>query len=220
MRSRPGMCVFTSRKKRLEGVDWPAVRVSELELFSKAAVIPVLTAAPPSGTVLPGTQVKLSSSPGTAAIYYTTDGTDPVTSETRHPYTEPISVGSDLNIKAVAVDEKGGGVSEVGSFEYRVPKEDLSQYPEPRALTATAEMSSPAGWGNVAGRAIDGNPGTYAQPEQNVLWDFDRRSGQQPAGQLCGPSQKSGSRQLRDEIYDRRIGRWGALDDGGRRNRQ
>lgn len=158
-------------KKTAEGVDWPAVRVSELELFSKAAVIPVLTAAPPSGTVLPGTQVKLSSSPGTAAIYYTTDGTDPVTSETRHPYTEPISVGSDLNIKAVAVDEKGGGVSEVGSFEYRVPKEDLSQYPN-LALTATAEMSSPAGWGNVAGRAIDGNPGTYAQPEQNVLWDL------------------------------------------------
>ncbi|KHF32757.1 hypothetical protein CM49_05042 [Paenibacillus sp. P1XP2] len=43
-------------KKTAEGVDWPAVRVSELELFSKAAVIPVLTAAPPSGTVLPGTK--------------------------------------------------------------------------------------------------------------------------------------------------------------------
>ncbi|MDR9854235.1 discoidin domain-containing protein [Paenibacillus sp. VCA1] len=158
-------------KKTAEGVDWPAVRISELELYAQAAVVPVLTAEPQSGTVLPGTQVKLSSSPGTAAVYYTTDGTDPVTSETRHKYIEPITVESDMSIKAVAIDEKGGGVSEIGSFEYRVLTEDFSQYPN-LALTATAEMSSPAGWGNVAGRAIDGNPGTYAQPEQNVLWDL------------------------------------------------
>ena len=158
-------------KKTAEGVDWPAVRISELELFSQAAVIPVLTAVPGSGTVLPGTKVTLSSSPGTSVIYYTTDGTDPVTSESRHKYTGTITVESDMDIKAVAIDEREGGVSEVGNYAYRIPQENFSQYPN-LALKSTATMSSPAGWGNVAGRAIDGNSGTYAQPEQNVLWDL------------------------------------------------
>ncbi|WP_136605142.1 discoidin domain-containing protein [Paenibacillus dokdonensis] len=159
-------------KKTAEGVDWPAVRISELELFSQAAVVPVLTAVPGSGTVLAGTKVTLSSSPGTSVIYYTTDDTDPVTSESRHKYSGPITVESDMFIKAVAIDEREGGMSEVENFVYRIPQENFSQYPN-LALKATATMSSPAGWGNVAGRAIDGIKGTYAQPEQNVLWDLN-----------------------------------------------
>ncbi|MCQ6557365.1 NPCBM/NEW2 domain-containing protein [Paenibacillus mendelii] len=158
-------------KKTAEGVDWPAVRISELELFAQAEIIPVLSAVPGSGTILPGTQVTLSSSPGTSAIYYTKDGSDPVTSPTRVKYADPIVIDSDTEIKAVAIDERGGGLSEAGTYTYRMPQEDFSEYPN-LALGATATMTAAAGWGNVAGRAIDGNAWTYAQPEQNVLWDL------------------------------------------------
>lgn len=158
-------------KKTADGVDWPAVRIDELLLYSQAAIIPDLAASPAPGTVTKGTKVALTSSLGTASIYYTIDGSDPETSPTRLKYSEPLAVDFDVNLKAIAIDELGGGKSEAQTFAYIVPQDDLSQFSN-LALGATATMTVPAGWGNVAQRAIDGNNGTYAQPEQFVLWDL------------------------------------------------
>ncbi|MFJ7661084.1 chitobiase/beta-hexosaminidase C-terminal domain-containing protein, partial [Lysinibacillus sp. NPDC097162] len=53
------------------------------------------------GTVTSGTTITLSTATVGATIYYTTDGSTP--SNTSTPYTSPISVTSDMTIKAIAI---------------------------------------------------------------------------------------------------------------------
>lgn len=158
-------------KKAKEGSDWPAVRIGELELYSDPAIVPLLSVSPDSGSVIKGTKVTLRSTPATASIYYTIDGSDPSTSQNRILYSEPLTINSTVSIKVVAVDEKGGGVSEIQTLHYTIPTEDLSAYPN-LARGSDASMTVEAGWGNVAGRAIDGDMTTYAQPEQAGVWDL------------------------------------------------
>ncbi|OWA37829.1 hypothetical protein B9G55_07270 [Saccharibacillus sp. O16] len=73
-----------------------------------------LVASPQPGKLVRGGEVKLSSPMPNAAIYYTTDGTDPQESSAR--YTTPIVVNEDTTIKAILVAE--GQKSEIYTFAY------------------------------------------------------------------------------------------------------
>lgn len=79
-----------------------------------------VTASPPSGEVALGTKIELNAADG-AAIYYTTDGSDPNTNSTL--YTGPITISSSpFTIKAIAVKE-GYLNSDIETFIYNVQKE-------------------------------------------------------------------------------------------------
>ncbi|TBL70078.1 chitobiase/beta-hexosaminidase C-terminal domain-containing protein [Paenibacillus thalictri] len=73
------------------------------------------TASPAAGAVASGTQVTLSSV--NAAVYYTTDNSDPTTSSTL--FTTPITITGPVTIKAIAAQE-GLISSQVVSFPYTI----------------------------------------------------------------------------------------------------
>lgn len=81
------------------------------------AIVGTPTALPEGGTVTLGTHVTLSSATVSAAVYYTTDLSEPTTSSTL--YTEPITLTSSTTIKAIAV-KPGSTNSSVARFEYTV----------------------------------------------------------------------------------------------------
>ena len=64
-----------------------------------------------------GSYLELFSNTPDAEIWYTTDGSDPLTSATHILYTEPILVSADMHILAVATAE-GYDVSEIAEFKY------------------------------------------------------------------------------------------------------
>lgn len=72
-----------------------------------------------NGVVESGSQVSLSCATANAAIYYTTDGSNPTTSSTK--YTAPITIKSTTTIKAIAI-APGLGASSVATFQYKVGK--------------------------------------------------------------------------------------------------
>ena len=63
--------------------------------------VATLIASPPGGAVTAGSTVALSTETAGAAIYYTTDGSDPTAAST--PYTGPILVNAAMTIKAIAM---------------------------------------------------------------------------------------------------------------------
>jgi hypothetical protein len=75
------------------------------------------TALPAGGAVASGTQVALKGMPADAAVYYTTDLSEPSTSSSL--YTEPITITSSTTIKAIAV-HPGSNTSSVARFDYTV----------------------------------------------------------------------------------------------------
>jgi len=81
------------------------------------AVVETPAALPASGVVTWGTQVTLTSATVSAAVYYTTDLSEPTTSSTL--YTGPIIISNDITIKAIAV-KPGLTNSPVVSFTYTV----------------------------------------------------------------------------------------------------
>ncbi|WP_341280166.1 S-layer homology domain-containing protein [Paenibacillus sp. FSL H8-0537] len=97
-------------------------------------------ANPASGAVAAGTGVTLSSSTADAAIYYTTNGSQPTTSSTL--YSGPIVVSSALTIKAIAI-AAGKINSEVMSASYTI-----------------AESPNTGGGGAVGGGGSTAVPGT------------------------------------------------------------
>ncbi|MCH3916561.1 MAG: chitobiase/beta-hexosaminidase C-terminal domain-containing protein [Spirochaetia bacterium] len=66
--------------------------------FTKAAQPTIST-----GDVTGGKQVTMATDTAEAAIYYTTDGTDPATSSTRESYTAPFTLAESKTVEAVAV---------------------------------------------------------------------------------------------------------------------
>jgi len=75
------------------------------------------TALPAGGAVDSGTQVALQGMPADAAVYYTTDLSEPTTSSML--YTEPITITDSTTIKAIAV-HPGAYTSSVARFDYTV----------------------------------------------------------------------------------------------------
>jgi len=75
--------------------------------------------SPAAGTYNGAQKVSLSSATGGAAIYYTTDGSNPATSATAVLYTGPISAPRTLTINAVA-EETGYTNSAVASAMYNI----------------------------------------------------------------------------------------------------
>nr|WP_186811678.1 5'-nucleotidase C-terminal domain-containing protein [Paenibacillus xylanexedens] len=78
-----------------------------------------VTASVPSGGIVTGSNVSLSSPMAGASIYFTVDGADPTTASTL--YNQPITIHDDTLVKAVAVLD--GKISQVYSFSYRVIQE-------------------------------------------------------------------------------------------------
>ncbi|MFB9751426.1 chitobiase/beta-hexosaminidase C-terminal domain-containing protein [Paenibacillus hodogayensis] len=71
-------------------------------------------ASPGAGTVKAGTRVTLTASVSGAAIWYTTDGSDPRTSDSRMLYSSPIAANL-LTVRAYAVKE---GLTDSGTFAF------------------------------------------------------------------------------------------------------
>ena len=95
-----------------------------LELIPRTAADVVenllsVTASAPSGGIVKGSTVTLSSPTAGAEIYYTVDGTEP--NQTSTLYSGPITVDEDTVVKAIAVS--GGNTSDVYSFTYTVLQE-------------------------------------------------------------------------------------------------
>lgn len=76
-----------------------------------------VTASPAAGAVAAGTKVTLSTATEGAAIYYTTDNTEPTTSSL--VYNGPIPITENTTIKAIAVKD-GLQNSDVAAFQYIV----------------------------------------------------------------------------------------------------
>ena len=75
-----------------------------------------------AGTVKYGTKVELSSTTKNAKIYYTTDGSDPLTSSTKDEYKEAVTISKSMTIKAYAKAENSDA-SKVTSAEYKIKAE-------------------------------------------------------------------------------------------------
>ncbi|PWW29388.1 hypothetical protein DFO73_10418 [Cytobacillus oceanisediminis] len=82
--------------------------------------VSAVKASPEAGAVQSGTEVTLSTSTEDAAIYYTTDGSEPTT--TSSEYLEPIVINEGTTIKAFAV-KSGLDNSEISTFEYSIAQE-------------------------------------------------------------------------------------------------
>lgn len=94
----------------------PWCNVDEIEVYDTAKMSPVISNYVSGSTLHKGDQIVLTTKlDGT--IYYTDDGTDPTTSETRKTYTEPITVDGDITIKTYAVSE-GMPDSDVTTYQY------------------------------------------------------------------------------------------------------
>lgn len=72
-----------------------------------------------AGAVKYGTKVELSSTTKNAKIYYTTDGSDPITSSSKAEYKEAIVIKNNVTIKAYAKAENSDA-SVVTSEEYKI----------------------------------------------------------------------------------------------------
>lgn len=107
---------------------------------TNSAVAPTLVVSPGTTTFkdAAGIQVTMSTigGTGTAAIYYTLDGSDPKSSSTKKTYTAPITIKQTTTLKAYA--EAGGKQSAVQTFEYT--------YKEAQATPIRVRFWKPASW--------------------------------------------------------------------------
>lgn len=115
-----GMTYYFTVKASAPGGDSGASIEASATTMAQAAMP---SSNPVGGSIAYGTTVMLNASESGASIYYTTDGSMPTGSSTL--YISPISVTSDMTIKAVAV--KSGMVdSEVMSEDYTILSPQLS----------------------------------------------------------------------------------------------
>ncbi|MDG0810395.1 chitobiase/beta-hexosaminidase C-terminal domain-containing protein [Cohnella rhizosphaerae] len=133
------------------------------------ATVETPAALPAGGAVNAGTQVVLTSPTESAAVYYTTDLSEPTASSTL--YTGPIVLTGSTTIKAIAV-KPGSTNSSVATFEYTVAMpivlpDAISPLTEGQSYTGSVAKLS-GGTGAVAYEVTEGalpaglalNPGT------------------------------------------------------------
>jgi len=85
------------------------------------------TANPPAGTYSTAQSVSLSSETSGASIYYTTDSSDPRTSETRKLFNEAFTISTNTTIEAYAKKE-GMADSDVAIFSYTIEAPPVCAY--------------------------------------------------------------------------------------------
>lgn len=90
---------------------------------------------------------------GTAAIYYTLDGSDPTTSPSKLTYSAPISIKQTCTLKAYA--ESGGKKSTVQTYTYT--------YKAPQTSPITVKFLKPSSWAKVYLYAWTGAGATAAE---------------------------------------------------------
>jgi hypothetical protein len=103
------------------GAGGAGVGTIRTNLFSVQGRIaqPRATVSEPGDLYLTGTPIELTSSfPGESTIYYTTDGSDPMTSPTRRAYTEPYELPEGHTTLSFVVEATDGRVSETYTEEY------------------------------------------------------------------------------------------------------
>ena len=107
---------------------------------------------------------------GTPTIYYTTDGTDPTTSETRITYTNAFTVKGNVTVKAYAV--LNGVASAVQEATYT--------YQEPQTTPLTVKFMPPTEWEKVylyawdeSGTILGGWPGTEWKNKDEAGWLYN-----------------------------------------------
>lgn len=98
---------------------------------ASAGVTPVVPAAPilPAETTFTGSMsVEITGIAADATVYYTTDESDPATSNTRVEYTEPFEITATTTIKAVAVNEVGASEPATAKYTLFVVEETAGYY--------------------------------------------------------------------------------------------
>ena len=98
---------------------------------ASAGVTPVAPAAPilPESTTFEGSMmVEITGIAADAKVYYTTDDSDPATSDTRVEYTEPFEITATTTVKAVAVNEVGASEPATATYTLFVVEETTGYY--------------------------------------------------------------------------------------------
>ncbi|WP_349774007.1 DUF6359 domain-containing protein [Fictibacillus phosphorivorans] len=117
-----------------------------------------------------GTQVTLSTATPDAAIYYTTDGSNPTTDSTL--YTDPITIQEDVTIKAIAVKE-GLKNSSIAEFKYQVALSGLRIHDiQGAGHQSPVENKAVEGVEGIVTKVVDAN-NFYMQ---DLKPDFDRKT--------------------------------------------
>ena len=96
-----------------------------------AGVTPVVPTSPilPAETTFKGSMsVEITGIAADATVYYTTDESDPATSNTRIEYTEPFEIIATTTIKAVAVNEVGASEPATATYTLFVVEETAGYY--------------------------------------------------------------------------------------------
>ncbi|MHA7220440.1 fibronectin type III domain-containing protein [Arthrobacter sp. MDT1-48-3] len=124
---------------------------------------PTVTATPNGGTFPTAQKVTLTASEAGSDIYYTLDGTDPVSGGVSAPhallYTDPIDVARTSTVTFAAIDPSGN-VSENGNVTFTITDDPVPAAPvftaAPKAGQGTAEVSWAAPDAGAPGLTIDG----------------------------------------------------------------
>lgn len=127
--SSPNPVLWQSGK--ISGMDISAIKLI-VDLTKIPAILPP-SASQATGTYSGSIQVALSSATSGAAIYYTTDGTDPKTSASKKQYSSAITVDETTTLKAVAV--LSGVFSEIKTFTYTIVQTEIQVTISSSAIT-------------------------------------------------------------------------------------
>ena len=141
---------------------------------STQAEVPVLSITPPTIYKTETYEVEMSAIAlsGTPSIYYTLDGSDPKTSETKEEYTGAFSISGTVTVKAYAT--LNGVDSEVQEATYT--------YQEPQQTPLTVKFMPPTTWETVYLYAWDGAslgawPGMEWKTKDSEGWLYQVFSG-------------------------------------------
>ena len=149
------------------------VSVSKVEYYyNNSSSVATPTFSPAAGTYTQAQNVSISCATEGAMIYYTTDGNDPTTSS--NVYANPISVGSNMTIKAMAV-KSGFDNSAVATAEYAfITLEHAGTLEDPYTVAdAHTAIDANAGIQNVYATGIVSNIETaWSSQYNNITFNF------------------------------------------------